>query len=188
LDSGQKREIMIALRQDYPVSVICAVLDYPRSQVYYEPASSVDETDLKQLIQMIAGAHPTYGYRRITAELKRRGQTVNHKRVSRLMRELGILGKRPRKRKRTTDSNHRFPRYPNRMMGLSIEQPDQVWVGDITYIRLGQEFVYLAVLMDVFTRSIRGWHFALLKYHNFGFMATFGEAARMKGVPYRPAV
>jgi putative transposase len=150
----------MALRQDYPVSVICEVLDYPRSQVYYEPAASVDETDLKQLIQTIAGAHPTYGYRRITVELQRRGQTVNHKRVSRLMRELGILGKRPRKRKRTTNSNHSFPRYPNRMMGLTIEQPDHAWVGDITYIRLGQEFVYLAVLMDVFTRSIRGWHLA----------------------------
>jgi putative transposase len=112
------------------------------------------------LIQTIAGEHPTYGYRRITAELKRRGETVNHKRVLRLMAELGIVGNRPKKRKRTTNSNHSFPRYPNRMTHLTVTQPDQVWVGDITYIRLGQEFVYLAVLMDVFTRSIRGWHLA----------------------------
>lgn len=151
---------MKALRPDYPVTVICEVLAYPRRQVYYEPAASADETELKSLIQTIAGEYPTYGYRRITAELKRRGQTVNHKRVSRLMAELGIVGKRPRKRKRTTNSNHSFPRYPNRMTDLAVTQPDQVWVGDITYIRLGQEFVYLAVLMDVFTRSIRGWHLA----------------------------
>ena len=74
------------------------------------------------------------------------------------MRELGICGKVPKKRQRTTNSNHEYGRYPNLVEGLVIDHPEQVWVGDITYIRLGQEFVYLAVLMDVFTRSIRGWH------------------------------
>ena len=76
------------------------------------------------------------------------------------MRELGLVGKPVVKRKRTTNSNHPFKRYPNLMMNLVVERPDQGWVGDITYIRLQQEFVYLAVLMDVFTRSIRGWHLA----------------------------
>jgi transposase InsO family protein len=76
------------------------------------------------------------------------------------MRELELAGKPPVQRKRTTNSNHEFKRYPNLVMNLVIERPDQVWVGDITYIRLQQEFVYLAVLMDVFTRSIRGWHLA----------------------------
>jgi putative transposase len=70
------------------------------------------------------------------------------------------MGKPPVKRKRTTHSQHEFQRYPNRVMNVEIERPDQVWVGDITYIRLQQDFVYLAVLMDVFTRSIRGWHLA----------------------------
>lgn len=92
--------------------------------------------------------------------LQRQGQEINHKRVARLMRELGLVGKQPVRRKRTTNSNHSFQRYPNLVMNLAIERPDQVWVGDITYIRLQQEFVYLAVLMDVFTRSIRGWHLA----------------------------
>ena len=93
--------------------------------------------------------------------LKRQGQRgVNHKRVARLMQELGLMGKLPVKRKRTTNSQHAFQRYPNRVMTVEIERPDQVWVGDITYIRLQQDFVYLAVLMDVFTRSIRGWHLA----------------------------
>jgi putative transposase len=104
----------------------------------------------------ITGRHPTYGYRRITAMLKRQGYRVNHKRVSRLMQELQLMGKRPVKRKRTTNSDHSFKRYPNLVMGLVIGRPDQVWVGAIPYIRLQQEFVYLAVLMDVYTRSIRG--------------------------------
>jgi putative transposase len=73
---------------------------------------------------------------------------------------MGLLGKPSRKRKRTTNSDHEYLRYPNRVMNLPIERPNQVWVGDITYIRLRQEFVYLAVLMDVYTRSIRGWHLA----------------------------
>lgn len=148
------------LSQDYPIATVCQVVDYPRSQVYYQPQSRPDETEVKTLITTIAGQHPTYGYRRITAMLKRQGHEINHKRVVRLMRELGLVGKRPVKRKRTTNSNHEFKRYPNLVMNLVIAHPDQVWVGDITYIKLQQEFVYLAVLMDIFTRSIRGWHLA----------------------------
>jgi putative transposase len=148
------------LSQEYPIKAVCEVLDYPRSQVYYEATPASDESVLEAEILAIAGVHPTYGYRRITAELKRRGHVVNHKRVARLMRKLGILGKPRIKRKRTTNSNHEFGRYPNRVMNLAIERPDQVWVADITYIRLNQEFVYLAVVMDVFTRCIRGWHLA----------------------------
>lgn len=181
MDSGQKREIVRALQSDYPVTTLCEVLDYPRSQVYYEPAVRADDTALKDLIRTIAGSHPTYGYRRITAELKRHGQGVNHKRVKRLMREMGILGKVPRKRKRTTNSNHGFPRYPNRMTGLAVSKPEQVWVGDITYIRLGQEFVYLAVLMDVFTRSIRGWHLARSMDQSLTITAL--EKGFEKGIP-----
>src|SRR4051794_40831750 len=74
------------------------------------------------------------------------------------MAELGIQGQAPVRRKRTTNSNHAFPRYPNLVEGLEVVRPDQVWVADITYIRLRRDFVYLAVIMDVFTRSIRGWH------------------------------
>jgi transposase InsO family protein len=74
------------------------------------------------------------------------------------MNQLGIQGKKPEKKRRTTNSDHAFPRYPNLVEDLTITFPDQVWVADITYIRLQTEFVYLAVLMDVFTRSIRGWH------------------------------
>ena len=151
---------MKQLSQDYPIATVCRVLNYPRSQVYYEARLPADETELKAVIKQLAGKHPSYGYRRITAMLKRSGHEVNHKRVARLMREMGLMGKRRVKRKRTTNSEHEFKRYPNLVLNLEIDHPDQVWVGDITYIRLQQEFVYLAVLMDVFTRSIRGWHLA----------------------------
>jgi putative transposase len=169
------------LKHEYPVAVICEVLDYPRSQVYYQAQESVDETELKAVIAKIAGKYPTYGYRRITAQLQRQGHEINHKRVARLMAEMGIMGKPPRKRKRTTNSNHEYRRYPNRVMNLSIDRPNQVWVGDITYIRLQEEFVYLAVLMDVFTRSIRGWHLARSMDQSLTLRAL--EKGLEKGVP-----
>jgi transposase InsO family protein len=89
--------------------------------------------------------------------LRREGWSVNGKRVRRLMAEMGLKGKAPVRRRRTTDSRHDFPRYPNLVQGLEVVRPEQVWVADITYVRLRVEFVYLAVLMDVFTRRVRGW-------------------------------
>lgn len=148
------------LKSEYPLQVICDVIGYSRSRYYYQPRSEKEseEEGLKKAIVEVAGRYPTYGYRRITKQLQRAGWTVNHKRISRLMGELGLLAKRKIRRKRTTNSVHGYKRYPNRVKGLVVERPEQVWVGDITYIRLREEFVYLAVLMDVFTRSIRGWH------------------------------
>ena len=148
------------LKGEYPVQVICDVMGYSRSRYYYQPRTEkeAEEETLKTAIADVAGRHPTYGYRRITKQLQREGWNVNHKRISRLMRELGLLAKRKARRKRTTNSVHGYKRYPNLVKGLVVERPEQVWVGDITYIRLREEFVYLAVLMDVFTRSIRGWH------------------------------
>lgn len=138
--------------------MLCEVLDYSRSNWYYEAKAKTDESQLKATILEVAGRYPSYGYRRITRQMQRKGHKLNHKRVARLMGEMGICGKRSKKRCRTTNSEHSYRRYPNLVMGLVIDHPEQVWVGDITYIRLQQEFVYLAVLMDVFTRSIRGWH------------------------------
>ncbi len=74
------------------------------------------------------------------------------------MREMNLQAEAPKRRMRTTNSEHSFPRYPNLVQHLGAERPEQIWVADITYVHLQQEFVYLAVLMDVFTRSIRGWH------------------------------
>jgi len=110
------------LIEAYRIATVCQVLGYPRSQVYYRSQLGEDENDLKGTILTLAGQHPTYGYRRITAMLKRQGYDVNHKRVARLMRELGLMGKAPVKRKRTTNSQHDFQRYPNRVMNLEVER------------------------------------------------------------------
>lgn len=83
------------LSQDYPIATVCQVLNYPRSQVYYEPQPPAAETAIKEAITRLARQHPTYGYRRITAMLKRTGHEINHKRMARLMREMGLIGKPP---------------------------------------------------------------------------------------------
>jgi putative transposase len=147
------------LAKTYPIRRVCRLLAVSRSSVYY-PARPVltDEAMLKTALLDLAGEWPTYGYRRLTAMMRRLHWPVNSKRVRRWMAELNIHGAPPTRTKRTTHSNHAFPRYPNLVKDLEITWPDQVWVADITYIRLRREFVYLAILMDVFTRSIRGWH------------------------------
>jgi len=150
----------MSLLEDYPARRVCRLLDFPRCQLYRVPAGpDAQETTLREALQRLAGEWPTYGYRRLTVLLRRQPYrfVVNGKRIRRLMTELGILRQPPARRVRTTDSNHAFPRFLNLVAGLEVVRPDQVWVADITYIRLHQEFVYLAVLMDVFTRRIRGW-------------------------------
>jgi putative transposase len=139
--------------------LVCRVLDFPRCRLYR--VTDVDpsaDASLREALGRLAGQWPTYGYRRLTALLRREGQEVNGKRVRRLMAELGIHGTLPVRRKRTTDSSHDFPRFDNLVKELEVVRPDQVWVADITYIRLRRDFVYLAVIMDVFTRLVRGWH------------------------------
>ncbi len=148
---------MQMLAQEYPITQISEVLEVARSTYYHRRAPS-DEQEVRQAIEAVAADYPRYGYRRITHQLRRQGQVVNHKRVERIMRERGLQVRRKAKRKGTTNSAHGFPRYPNLVEHLEIVHPDQVWVCDITYIGLLEEFVYLAVLMDVFTRGIRGWH------------------------------
>jgi putative transposase len=154
-----KRALVQHLTNEYPTTLLCATLELPRSTYYYPAQAGEDESTLQARLKILAGRWPTYGYRRLTVQLRRDyQQTVNSKRVRRLMAELELRGERPRRRRRTTNSEHPFPRYPNLVAELVVVRPDQVWVADITYVRLRDEFVYLAVLMDVFTRSIRGWH------------------------------
>jgi len=148
----------MTLADAYPIRLVCRLLGVPRSSVYYTPRPAADEAMLKTALLDLAGEWPTYGYRRLTAMMKRLGWRVNAKRVRRWMDELNLAGAPPARKTRTTDSGHTFPRYPNLVKDLKIRRPEQVWVADITYIRLRDEFIYLAVVMDVFTRSIRGWH------------------------------
>jgi putative transposase len=143
--------------QHYPVRQLCRVLQCPRSR-HYDRAQRRDEPTLKTAIARLAGAWPTYGYRRITALLHREQIQVNRQHVARLMRELGLQGQPPVRPPHTTHSNHAYPRYRHLVRALMIVRPDQVWVSDITSIRVREACVYLAVLMDVYTRCIRGWH------------------------------
>lgn len=122
-----------------------------------EPASQDRDIDLRDEIQKIALEFPYYGRRRIAAELKRRGWEVNHKRVHRIMREDNLLCLRRRKFAVTTDSNHPHPVSPNLAADMEVTAVNQLWVADITYIRLEIEFVYLAVVLDAFSRRVVGW-------------------------------
>lgn len=149
----------MSLTQQYPARLVGRLLDFPRCQLYRRPSEGGEEdAPLREALTRLAGEWPTYGYRRLTALLRRAGWGVNAKRVRRVMADLGIHGAAPVRRKRTTDSNHDFPRWPNLVQNPEVVRPDPVWVADITYIRLRRDFVYSAVVMDVFTRQIRGWH------------------------------
>jgi putative transposase len=130
------------LADEYPIKVACEVLDVARSSYYYQLVESPDEAKLRGAIKKTAAEWPTYGYRRITAQLRRGEWLVNHKRVQRLMRLMGIQARIKHKKRRTTNSDHDFPRYPNLVLDLEIVQPEPVWVCDITYIRLRYGFVY----------------------------------------------
>jgi putative transposase len=131
-------------------STIWRQLDQPST-------SNEDELELRSQIQTIALDMRAYGYRPITAELHRRGVKVNHKRVLRLLREDNLLCLRQRAFVRTTDSRHNLMVYSNLTRGLMLSNINQLWVADITYIRLLREFIYLAVLLDAFSRRCIGW-------------------------------
>ncbi len=138
--------------------VLCQVLDVAPSSYYYQPHAAEDLA-LREALEAVALEYPRYGSRRITAELRRRGWEINRKRVQRLMREANLLVE-VKRYCQTTMSRHPYGRYPNLLKHLEIVRPNQVWCADLTYIRLPRQFVYLAVLLDVFTRSIRGWELA----------------------------
>jgi len=139
---------------------MCLLGHVSRAGLYrFDPESekSDDDPDLRDEIQRIALEFPCYGRPRITAELKRRGWKVNHKRVARIMREDNLLCLRRKKFIVTTDSRHGFPVYPNLAAGMELTGLNQLWIADITYIRLETEFVYLAVVLDAFSRKVVGW-------------------------------
>jgi len=138
------------------VRQICQTLDFNRNLLYYHPKSDPSQAELREKIETLALRYPTYGYRRITQLLVNEGYPVGYRRVCRLMKatNLSVSVKRVC---RTTNSLERQGPWVNRLEGLDICRRDQVWVGDITYVRLKGRFIYIALLMDVFTRMIRGW-------------------------------
>lgn len=142
------------------VERMCALAQVSRAGFYrYRPGVPGPDRDmaLRDAIQRIALEFPCYGWPRMTVELKRRGWAVNHKRVYRLMREDNLLCLRKRKFVVTTDSDHGLPVYPNLARQMTLTGLDQLWVADLTYIRLELEFVYLAVILDAFSRRVIGW-------------------------------
>jgi putative transposase len=142
------------------VKRMCNLGGVSRAGLYRDhPARSSSQPDmvLRDTIQRIALAFPSYGWRRMTAELRRQRWTVNHKRVYRWMRADNLLCLRRRKFVITTDSDHGLPVYPNLARAMTLTGLDQLWIADITYIRLELEFVYLAVILDAFSRRVIGW-------------------------------
>ena len=142
------------------VNGACATLGLARS-TWYRLSSDVilpdPDIEIRDLIQKIATTRSVYGYRRMTAELGRSGVVVNHKRVLRIMREDNLLCLKRRRFVSTTDSGHGLLIYPNLARGMVVDGIDQLWVSDITYIRLRGEFVYLAVILDAYSRRVIGW-------------------------------
>ncbi len=145
------------LQSAFPTTLLCRLLDLSRSSFYYAAHPRADTALVPQL-HHVSGTYPTYGILRLTEQVCRDYQVVNAKRVRRVARQMGLKPKTQRKTRYTTQSKHAFPHYPNLVMGLPITYPDQVGVGDITHVQLAFESVYLAILMDVFTRCIRSWH------------------------------
>ena len=147
-----------------PIYHSCLALEVSRSGYYKwlkQPEMISSEngeySDLKNQIQGIALEFPFYGYRRITAELQNRGYVVNHKRVLRLMRQDNLLCQKKKFKPITTDSSHGLPVYPNLLKNRTITGLNQVWASDITYVQLQHEHIYLAVILDLYSRKCIGW-------------------------------
>jgi putative transposase len=150
----------VKLATPIPLGRLCELGQVSRAGFYrwqQAPAAMDHDLDLRDEMQRIAVEFPYYGWRRMQKELKDRGWLVNHKRVRRLMREDNLLCLRRRKFVVTTDSNHDRPVYPNLAAEVELSGINQLWVADITYIRLELEFVYLAVVLDAFSRRVIGW-------------------------------
>ena len=150
----------MSLATPIPLERLCRLAQVSRAGYYRwqdSPPTQDSDLDLRDEIQRIALESPCYGWPRITAELHRRGWEANHKRVYRIMREDNLLCLRRRKFVVTTNSNHNRPVHPNLARGMVLTAINQLWVADITYIRLETEFVYLAVVLDAYSRRVIGW-------------------------------
>jgi putative transposase len=149
------------LQGSLSIERMCQLVGVSRAGFYrslQERAPGEEDMEVRSVIQQIAVEHRRrYGYRRISAELRRRGMLVNHKRVLQILREDNLLAVQPRAFVVTTDSDHEFEVYLNLASRMKLTGMNQLWVADITYIRLKKEFVYLAVILDAFSRKVVGW-------------------------------
>jgi transposase InsO family protein len=152
---------MMPLQGSLSIERMCQLAGVSRAGFYRslrERSPVEEDMEVRSVIQQIAVEHRRrYGYRRISAELRRRGLLVNHKRVLRILREDNLLAVQPQAFVVTTDSDHEFEVYLNLASRMKLTGMNQLWVADITYIRLKKEFVYLAVVLDAFSRKVVGW-------------------------------
>jgi transposase InsO family protein len=151
----------MTLPQGNSVERMCRLAEVSRASYYRDwekTAPLREEAELRGVVQRLALAHRHYGYRRIGALLRREGRPVNHKRLVRMMREDNLLClRKPAFRPATTDSNHRWRVWPNLARRMTPMSRNRLWVADITYVRLAEAFVYLAVVLDAFSRKVVGW-------------------------------
>ncbi len=154
-------EAMTPPQGSLSIERLCALAGVSRATYYrhwHAAAPRIEETALRDVLQRLAVAHRHYGYRRLTELVRREGWAVNHKRVLRLMRTDNLLCLRRRAFvPATTDSQHRWRVVPNLARDLEVTGLDQLWVADITYVRLLEEFAFLAVVLDAFSRRVLGW-------------------------------
>ena len=129
----------------------------PRSAYYDLPAERVDDVEIVSRMQTICDEFESYGYRRVGAELRHQGLVVNAKKIRRLMREHDLQPKRRRRYVATTDSAHDNPIFPNLARDMVADGPNQLWVADLTYIAIATDFVYLAAILDAWSRKIVGY-------------------------------
>jgi len=148
-------------RGNLSINAACKLFDISRDSYYHwlktKDRQRVD-ADIRDEIEIITLQFPGYGHRRVTEELKRRGYDIGRKKVLRVMQEESLLCQLKKAWVKTTDSNHPFRTYPNLARDIVLTGINQLWVSDITYIRLPQEFVYLAVILDAYSRKVVGWH------------------------------
>ena len=176
---SEKRSLISALHKEYSVREICQTLGFNRSSFYYHPQEDPSEDLLRSEIEKLAGRYPRYGYRRISQLLLRIGYTVGTLRVARLMKKSHLLVTVKRACQTTKSLQDEKP-WSNRLENVEVSRQDQVWVTDITYVRLNGRFIYVCLLMDVFTRMIMADQSAL------GSPISDAQTARRGIVPQRP--
>jgi putative transposase len=149
---------------EFPVELMCRFMKVSRSAYYAwlhrtPTKGEKDDTDLTGIIQaLFTKSRATSGTRRLKIELDRKGRTVSRRRIGRLLHEAGLACKTKRKFKATTNSNHDHPIAPNHLdRQFTVERPNQAYVGDITYIHTQEDWLYLAVVIDLFSRQVVGW-------------------------------
>lgn len=173
-------EIISKSNKDLSIVRQCRLLNINRASFYYEPIPDGEDTvTLMNEIQDIWERYPFYGYRRITATLRRAGYKINHKRTQRLMNKMGLQALYPKPRLSQANAGHK--KYPYLLKDISLERPNQVWATDITYVRMNPGFIYLVAIIDLYSRYVVSWKLSISL--DAGFCMEALEEALMKGCP-----